>query len=76
MEIGDTVFVEKASVNSMVYYSEHKKEFKCPCQWHNLRGVITRFHGNYAHVHELGNPENKSAFFLRDLTPIKSEAET
>ena len=76
MQIGDTVYIEKSSVQSMVYYSEHKQDFGCPCKWRRMRGVITGFKGNYAHVYELGNPTNISAFHLRDLQLVDAGVET
>ena len=75
-QAGDQVYVEVCSAASMIYYGEHKTEFGCPCKWRRMNGIVTHEHGNYVHVHELGNANNKTAFHFRDLRPVETGVET
>lgn len=70
--IGDTVFVpEVCSIQSMIYYGEHRAELTCPCTWRHNRAVVTRIHGNFVHVADAADPQHKTAFYHKDITLVQ-----
>jgi hypothetical protein len=70
--IGDTIFVpNQCSLQSMIYYGEHKKEFSCPCNWLHAKGKVIGIKGNFVFVADLVDPAHKTAFYHLDITLVQ-----
>ncbi len=70
--IGDMVFVPNiCSMQSMVYYGEHRSELTCPCTWKHNRAVVTRLHGNFVHVADILDANHRTAFYHKDITLVQ-----
>jgi hypothetical protein len=70
--LGDIIFVpQMCSLQSMVYYGEHKKEIGCPCTWLHAKAQVISIQGNFVHVADLTDPSRKTAFYHQDITLVQ-----
>lgn len=70
--IGDTVFVpDVCSIQSMVYYGEHRLNLSCPCTWKHNKAIVTKIHGNFVHVADVVDSNHKTAFYHKDITLVQ-----
>jgi len=70
---GDIIFVpQMCSLQSMVYYGEHRAEgLTCPCTWMHSKGIVQKIQGNFVYVGDLLDSSRKTAFHHSDITLVQ-----